>query len=122
MCRDIVRKISGKADLQAAFSAELDLARRLLNQQRQDKNKLYSLHAPEVECIGKCKAHKKFEFGVKVSAAVSNRDNFIVGMQAEPGNPCDGHTLAGGRPHKLSGSPGRRSSGLLLIAATVATN
>ena len=93
--RDIVRTISGKADLQAAFSAELDLAKRLLGQQRQDKNKLYSLHAPEVECIGKGKAHKKFEFGVKVSVAVSNRDNFIAGMRAEPGNPGDGHTLAG---------------------------
>ena len=92
--RDIVRTISGKADLQAAFSAELDLAKRLLGQQRQDKNKLYSLHAPEVECIGKGKAHKKFEFGVKVSVAVTNRDNFIVGMQAEPGNPYDGHILA----------------------------
>ncbi len=59
--RDIVRKISGKAELQAAFSAELDLAKRLLVQQRQDKNKLYRLHAPEVECSGKGKAHKKFE-------------------------------------------------------------
>ena len=84
---------------------------RLLSQQRQDKNKLYSLHAPEAECIGKGKAHKKFEFGVKVSVAVTNRDNFIVGMQAEPGNPYDGHTLAraikrafvdrGYRGHKL---------------------
>ena len=57
-----------------------------------------------MECIGKGKAHKKFEFGAKVKfgvkvtiarTAVSNRDNCIVGMQAEPGNPCDGHTLAG---------------------------
>jgi IS5 family transposase len=63
--RDIVRKINGKADLQTAFSEELALAQRLLNQQRQDKNKLYSLHAPEVKCIGKGKAHKKFEFEVR---------------------------------------------------------
>ena len=61
--RDIVRKISGKSELQAAFSLELELAKPLLDQQRQDKNKLYSLHAPEVECIGKGKAHKKFELG-----------------------------------------------------------
>ena len=63
-------------------------------QQKQDKNKLYSLHAPEVECISKGKAHKKYEFGVKVSVATTNRDNFVVGMLAEPGNPYDGHTLA----------------------------
>ncbi|MDO5675867.1 MAG: transposase [bacterium] len=93
--RDIIRKINGKDDLQTVFSAELALAKRLPIQQRQNKNKLYSLHAPEVECIGKGKAHKKFEFGVKVSVAVTNRDNFIVGMQSEPGKPYDGHTLAG---------------------------
>ena len=52
------------------------------------------IHAPEAEYIGKGKAHKQYEFGVKVSVAVSNRDNFVVGMLAEPGNPYDGHTLA----------------------------
>jgi IS5 family transposase len=72
---------------------ELAMAKRLLTQQRKDKNKLYSLHAPEVECIGKGKAHKKFEFGVKVSVASTNKDNFVVGIRAEPGNPYDGHTL-----------------------------
>jgi IS5 family transposase len=65
-----------------------------LSQQRKDKKKLYSLHAPEVECIGKGKAHKKYEFGVKVSVASTNKDNFVVGIQAEPGNPYDGHTLS----------------------------
>ena len=75
------------------FHSELALAERLLTQKRTDKNKLYSLHAPEVECISKGKAHKKYEFGVKVSVASTNRDNFVVGMLAEPGNPYDGHTL-----------------------------
>jgi len=46
-----------------------------------------------VECTSKGKAHKKFEFGVKVSVASANRDNFVVGMLAEPGNSYDGHTL-----------------------------
>ena len=91
--RDIGRKIAGRQDLQPSFHAELAKAERLLAQKRQDKNKLYSLHAPEVECIAKGKAHKKYEFGVKVSVATTNRDNFVVGMLAEPGNPYDGHTL-----------------------------
>ncbi len=115
MYRDIVRKIKGQAELQAAFSSELALAKRLLGQQRQDKNKLYSLHAPEVECIGKGKAHKKFEFGVKVSVRVTNHDNCIVGMQAEPGNPYNGHTLATGRPRKWNASPSRRLDRLLWL-------
>jgi IS5 family transposase len=73
----------------------LHLAHRLLNQQRHDKNKLYSLHAPEVECIAKGKAHKKYEFGCKVSVATTSRDNWIVGVEALHNNPFDGHTLKG---------------------------
>jgi transposase, IS5 family len=57
--------------------------------------KLYSLHAPEVECIAKGKAHKKYEFGCKVSVATTSKDNFVVGSQALHGNPYDGHTLNG---------------------------
>lgn len=91
--RDILRKILHDTDLHAEFHEELELTERMLDQQRQDKNKLYSIHAPEVECIAKGKVHKKYEFGVKVSVATTNHDNFVVGVQALPGNPFDGHTL-----------------------------
>lgn len=91
--RDIERKVSGNTELQDRFSPLFENAHRLLQQQRNDKNKLYSLHAPEVECIAKGKAHKKYEFGCKVSVATSSKDNFIVGAQAFHGNPYDGHTL-----------------------------
>jgi len=70
-------------------------ARRLLTQQRHDKNKLYSMHAPEVECIAKGKVHKKYEFGCKVSVATTSQDNWIVGVEALHDNPFDGHTLKG---------------------------
>lgn len=93
--RDILRNILDDPDLHAEFHEELELAERMLDQQKHDKNKLYSIHAPEVECIAKGKVHKKYEFGVKVSVATTSRDNFVVGMQALPGNPFDGHTLAG---------------------------
>ena len=64
-----------------------------LVQLRDDKRKLYALHAPEVECIAKGKAHKRYEFGVKVSIATTNRSNLVVGAQSLPGSPYDGHTL-----------------------------
>lgn len=32
-------------------------------QQQQDQHKIYSLHEPEVKCISKGKAHKRYEFG-----------------------------------------------------------
>ncbi len=93
VCRDVTRKLEHREDVRFLIEPELAMAERLLAQEKQSKNKLYSLHAPEVECISKGKAHKKYEFGVKVSVATTNRDNFVVGMFAEHGNPFDGHTL-----------------------------
>jgi len=67
---------------------------RILSQRKQDKNKLYALHAPEVECIAKGKARTPYEFGVKVSVATTFKEGLVVGMRSMPGNPYDGHTLA----------------------------
>ena len=91
--RDIERKISADEPLQQVFADELAMAGRLLVQEKTSSNKLYSLHAPEVECISKGKAYKRYEFGVKASIAVTDRSNFVVGGLALPGNPYDGHTL-----------------------------
>jgi IS5 family transposase len=69
------------------------MAYRLLKQEKESKDKLYSIHAPEVECISKGKAHKRYEFGVKVGMATTSKGNWVVGIQSFPGNPYDGHTL-----------------------------
>ena len=71
----------------------LDIAARIFHQQRQDKNKIYSVHEPAVECISKGKAHKRYEFGCKVSVAATSRGGWFVGAKALHGNPYDGHTL-----------------------------
>lgn len=92
--RDVRRKLERRPELVAHFAAALARVERLLAQQRHDKNKLYALHAPEVACIAKGKAHKKYEFGAKVAVAVTNREGLVVGMQTHPGNPYDGQTLA----------------------------
>ena len=92
--RDIERKLIEQPEaVQATFAEELALARRLLVQQRHDRNKLYALHVPEVECITKGKVPKRYEFGVKISMATTNRSNRVVGAKSLPGNPHDGHTL-----------------------------
>ena len=95
--RDIGRKIAGNEDLEAAFAVARERVARILTQKAGDADKLYALHAPEVECIAKGKARTRYEFGVKTSIAVTNArtagGQFIVGMQALPGNPYDGHTL-----------------------------
>jgi transposase, IS5 family len=97
--RDIARKIDSDPGREAAFAHLLSLARRVRAQERGQRGpKIYSLHAPEVECIGKGKAHKPYEFGVKVSVATtlkhSKGGQFVAHAQALPGNPYDGHTLA----------------------------
>jgi transposase, IS5 family len=72
----------------------LERAERIRTQQRHSKHKLYALHAPEVECIGKGKARKPYEFGVKASLAITHKSGLMVGARSFPGNPYDGHTLA----------------------------
>jgi transposase, IS5 family len=78
----------------AALDIWLERAERIRTQQRGDKHKLYALHAPEVECISKGKARKPYEFGVKVSLAITHQYGLMVGARSFPGNPYDGHTLA----------------------------
>jgi IS5 family transposase len=98
--RDISRKIEGDGWLEhVIFGHVLSRARRVRDQmQRQRGPKVYSLHAPEVECIGKGKAHRPYEFGVKVSVAITlahaKGGQFVTHVKALPGNPYDGHTLA----------------------------
>jgi len=75
-----------------------------------------------VECLAKGKAHKPYEFGVKVSLATTQTKNFVVGIQALAGNPYDGHTLAGQleqverltgqQPHRCVVDQGYRGHGL----------
>jgi IS5 family transposase len=72
----------------------LRTAHQIHAQQRQDKNKIYSVHEPEVQCIAKGKAGKQYEFGNKVSVAVSSRGGWFVGAKSFTENPYDGHTLA----------------------------
>ena len=92
--RDISRKIAGCKALEEYFDEALSLAVRLYNQKKTDRNKLYSIHAPEVECIAKGKAHKKYEFGNKASFVSTSKEGFLVGALGLHGNPYDGHTLS----------------------------
>jgi len=96
--RDIRRKIAGNEGLQARFADLLALAHQVRFQDhRQRGHKVYALHAPEVECIGKGKARAPYEFGCKVSIATPatkpKGGQFVLHAKALHGNPFDGHTL-----------------------------
>ena len=89
--RDIERKYPAPDPV---LQSLLHIADRIFHQKRDDKNKIYSVHEPSVECISKGKAHKRYEFGCKVSVAATSRGGWFVGAKAIHGNPYDGHTLA----------------------------
>jgi transposase, IS5 family len=89
--REIERQVTKPTEKLAKL---LETARRIHAQQRHDKNKIYSVHEPEVQCIGKGKAGKPYEFGNKVSVAVTSRGGWLVGAKSFTTNPYDGHTLS----------------------------
>lgn len=117
--RDIDRKV---VDKDAPLADLLSVAVRLLAQQKKDTNKLYSVHAQEVECIAKGKVHKRYEFGNKASFVTTSKSNWLVGAQSLQGNPYDGHTLdnaltqveqiTGRRPKKAYCDQGYRGHGI----------
>ena len=92
--RDVGRKIAGDAELERRFARLLGLVERLLRQIRTTSPKLYSLHAPEVQCFNRGKANRRYEFGAKVGIAATNREGFLLAARAFDGTPYDGHTLA----------------------------
>ena len=98
LVRDIRRKTAHDAELRQAFAIALSRADQIRRQkQRQRGWKLYSWHAPEVECIGKGKARAPYEFGCKVSVTTPvtkpRGGQFVLHAKALHGNPYDGHTL-----------------------------
>ncbi|ADG20769.1 IS5 family transposase [Paraburkholderia atlantica] len=93
--RDVERQLDSVADTgRIALQELISRTRRILSQKQKDKNKLYALHAPEVECLAKGKARTPYEFGVKVSITTTHKEGLVVGARSMPGNPYDGHTLA----------------------------
>lgn len=88
----LVRELSRKLPPEN-HADELALFARVLAQKQKDKNKVYSLHEPDVRCIAKGKEHKKYEFGSKVSLTITQNSGVIIGALNLPKNEYDGHTL-----------------------------
>ena len=118
--REVERKLHQLPEHQQPQAQDL-LGRvsRILTQKTKDKNKLYALHAPEVECISKGKARTPYEFGVKVTVATTFKEGLVVGMRSMPGNPWDGQTLDETIEHldphedgrKIESNPAQRCTG-----------
>ena len=77
LVRDLGRKLP-LASL-GKHLADLKLFQRVLSQKREDSDKIYSLHEPDVKCYSKGKEHKKFEFGSKASILIDQGTGIIMG-------------------------------------------
>ena len=92
LLRDVQRKLPENA--KERLKNDLETYSKVINQKREDKNKIYSLHEQQVVCIGKGKAHKKYEFGSKSAIAMTKNSCIIVGVQSFPDNRHDSKTLS----------------------------
>lgn len=89
--RDVERKLHGKNI--HTHDEDLQMFCKVLSQKKDSKKKIYSFHEPQVQCIAKGKAHKKYEFGTKAAIAMTKKSVIIVGVKSFVGNPYDGDTL-----------------------------
>lgn len=97
LLRDVMLKLPVSS--LAVRREELELYRRAVNQERQDKNKIYSLHEPGVCCLAKGKEHKKYELGAKAAIKMTKTRCIIVGVKSFSRNEYDGDTLKSVLPH-----------------------
>ena len=88
----LVRELERKLP-EGIYSNELELYKKVLAQEKASKHKIYSLHEPEVYCMSKGKAHKKYEYGCKASVVLTQKTGIIVGAMTFTSNVYDGHTL-----------------------------
>lgn len=97
LIREVQRKLPGVGEISEKLLHKLETvlerADILHRQKPKGKNKLYAMHAPEVECISKGKARQRYEFGVKTSIVCTHRQGLVVGARTFAGNPYDGHVL-----------------------------
>jgi transposase, IS5 family len=91
----VVRDIENKMTIEqkSYYSKQLEIFKKVLAQERYTKNKIYSLHEPDVKCIAKGKESKKYEYGNKSSIVKTRKSGIIIGAMAFTENPYDGDTL-----------------------------
>lgn len=91
----VVRELQNKLpeEILQSYSEELNFYYGILNQEKSDKNKIYSLHKPFTACIAKGKAHKQYEFGNKIGLIINPKNLVILGIDAFEGNPHDSKTI-----------------------------
>ena len=82
-----------KPSLLEAQVENFEMYRQVLAQKPKDKNKIYSLHEPDIYCVGKGKDHKPYEYGRKASVVSTVKGNIIIGVESHDEHTHDSKTL-----------------------------
>lgn len=93
--RDINRKLQNNSEQKMYFEPLLQMAQRLLEQEKNSKNKLYSLHSPETYCVCKGKRRTPYEYGQKVSLVITHKQGLVTAAETLMTNVHDSKSLAG---------------------------
>lgn len=91
LLRELKRKLP--EEFLVSYLDDFSLYERVLKQQKNDKNKIYSLHEPQVYCVAKGKDHKPYEYGAKASIVSTEKDGIILSAVSHPENLHDSKTL-----------------------------
>jgi len=91
--RDIDRKFKDNTELHKKYAQDFYLYMRVLLQEKNTKNKIYSLHETDAYAINKGKDHKGYEYGTKASIVTTKDSGIIVGVAAHEKNEHDSKTL-----------------------------
>ena len=114
----LVRELDRNLPDKKGYEKMFELFYKVLRQSRNSRDKTYSLHEPEVQCISKGKEHKKYEFGNKASFIRSLSGIILAAVSFR--NEYDGHTIeatlqqtermTGRRIENLAGDRGYRGT------------
>lgn len=93
LLRDIDRKFGDNLELHNKYATKFYLYMRVLLQEKNTKNKIYSLHETDAYAVNKGKDHKGYEYGTKASIVTTKDSGIIVGVAAHKENEHDSKTL-----------------------------
>jgi transposase, IS5 family len=91
LVREMERKLTNEQLIH--YQEEITIFNKILAQKKDSKNKIYSIHEPEVKCIAKGKEAKPYEFGNKTSIVKTKTSGIVIGAMAFKENLYDGDTL-----------------------------
>lgn len=91
--RDLDRNFEEDMLLHDKYAERLYLYMRILLQEKNTPNKIYSLHEPHAYAVGKGKDHKQWEYGTKASVVTTKKSGVIIGVASHDKNEHDSKTL-----------------------------